>query len=66
MLDAIEFDLALMLTSPEDLEDLIEEYTQVLQDAGRPIPINVKFEFDLFSPFKRKLVYDLESEKKEV
>ncbi len=66
MLDDIEFDLALMLTSPKDLEDLIEEYRQILRDEGRPLPVNVCFEHSLFAPFKRKLRYDLEFEKKEV
>ena len=60
MLDDIEFDLALMLTSPEDLEELIEEYRQILRDANRPLPVNVRFEHNTFAPFKRKLVYDLE------
>ena len=66
MLDDIEFDLALMLTSPKDLEDLIEEYKQILRDANHPLPVNVRFEHSLFAPFKRKLRYDLEFEKKEV
>ena len=65
-LDDIEFDLALMLTSPEYLDDLIEEYTQILRDAGRKIPVNARFEHNIFAPFKRELVYDLEFEKKEV
>ncbi|KKK94847.1 hypothetical protein LCGC14_2678780, partial [marine sediment metagenome] len=62
MLDDIEFDLALMLTSPEDLEDLIAEYRQILRDADRPLPLNVHFELNVFAPWKRDLVYDLEFE----
>ncbi len=66
MLDNIEFDLALMLTSPEDLEDLIAEYRQILRDADRPLPVNVRFEHNLYAPVKQELLYDLEFEKKEV
>lgn len=65
-LDDIEFDLALMLTSPEYLDDLIEEYTQILRDAGHKLPVNARFEHNVFAPFKQELVYDLEFEKKEV
>ncbi len=64
MLNDIEFDLALMLTSPEHLGDLIEEYTQILRNAGRKIPVNARFEHNLFAPFKQELVYDLEFEKR--
>ena len=64
MLDDIEFDLALMLTSPEHLGDLIEEYTQILRDADRPLPVNVRFEHNVFAPWKQELVYDLESAEK--
>lgn len=66
MLDDIEFDLALMLTSPKDLEDLIEEYRQILRDNNRPLPVNARFEHNVYARFKRKLVYELEFEKKEV
>ena len=57
---AIEHDLALMMTSPEFMEDLIEKYKGILKAAGRPLPVNARFEYNLFSRNKQELKYELE------
>lgn len=61
MIADIQHDLALMLTSPEHLEDLIDEYTQILKDAGALVPTNARFETNIFARGKKELFYDLET-----
>lgn len=56
----LQHDLALMLTDPEYLEDLIEEYTNTLKERGERLPVNVRLEPDIYHPDQRRLVYDLE------
>ena len=56
----LQHDLALMLTSPEYMEDLIDEYKNELIERGEKLPINARFEHNIYAPFKQKLIYELE------
>ena len=59
----LQHDLALMLTSPEYMEDLIDEYTQELINRHAALPVNCRFEHNIYARFKRELKYDLENQK---
>jgi len=58
--DDLQHDLALMLTSPEYIEDLILEYSQELKRRDAKLPVNCRFEHNIYSRFKRELKYELE------
>ena len=59
----LQHDLALMITSPEYMEDLIIEYTQELEYRKEKLPINCRFEHNIYARFKQELEYDLENQK---
>lgn len=56
----LQHDLALMMTSPEYMEDLISEYAEELTNRGDKLPVNCRFEHNIYAPYKQELKYDLE------